>query len=363
MPRKPEPSFSLKKIIWDIAASSTTNNFAAIYREVDHRLHVLRREGKLFEDMPEERKVRDIIRLDIQRLQREVVVAKLPRHVWPLRNDYEAICQLAEESIEAERRAPIKEQIEQKPYEETEHKRKMRELAGSLQGEISLPPIFDCFIVELKPRQFYPARRNFSINMGANEEIRIELSIDKGGDIDQIALKSHLETGGFSEVLEEIANWKEEVQQYLKQCHGLLKIVMSEIENGKRKIPLEDKKLKPGFIIDFPKTICADAVQTARDHPLGFEYKTGPEAHPTYENMWLLRCGAYIIYRARSKKTLVRYQAMHKKLKNKYASEPIVVDIVEQQAKINQIQSHINQRLRVFTEKEHLPGYCSEFCS
>jgi len=123
MPRKPEPSFRLKQIIWDIAASDATDNLSAIYRDVDYRLEKLREEGELFENVPEERKVRDIIRLDIQRLHPEVVVAKLPKHVWCLRNDYEAIKQLAE-GLKAQQEAPTETVIEQKqePYEETPHK-------------------------------------------------------------------------------------------------------------------------------------------------------------------------------------------------------------------------------------------------
>jgi len=111
MPRKPEPSFGLKLIIWDIAATTGTENFSAIYREVDQRLEELRREGKLFEDTPDQRKVHDIIELDIQRLTREVVVAKLPPHVWRLRHDYEEIKQLAKGSIEAKREAPREDDL------------------------------------------------------------------------------------------------------------------------------------------------------------------------------------------------------------------------------------------------------------
>ena len=110
MPRKPEPSFSLKLIIWDIAATAGMDNFAAVYRELDRRLEELRKNDKLFEDTPDQRKVHDIIKLDIQRLTPEVVVAKLPRHVWHLRNDYEDIKQLAE-STKA-RQQTLKEQQE-----------------------------------------------------------------------------------------------------------------------------------------------------------------------------------------------------------------------------------------------------------
>jgi hypothetical protein len=92
MPRKVEPSFSLKQIIWDIAATISRDNYSAIRREVEQKLRQLHKNDELWEDeLPDIRVLRRIVDLDIQRLPREVVVSKLPRHVWLLRNDYEEI--------------------------------------------------------------------------------------------------------------------------------------------------------------------------------------------------------------------------------------------------------------------------------
>jgi len=138
MPRKSEPSFSLKQIIWDIAGTVGTDNWSALYREVNHKLEELHYKGELLEDIPEERKVRDLIELDIQRLRPEVVVTKLPRHVWHLRNDYEAIEQLAE-SVKAQQEAPKEavqsfEQEEQIPSvaETTGHEQQLRAMISHL---------------------------------------------------------------------------------------------------------------------------------------------------------------------------------------------------------------------------------------
>jgi hypothetical protein len=142
MPRKAEPSFSLKQIIWDVAATVGTDNFDALYREIDRRLEELRRRGEVFEDTPDKRKARDIIELDIQRLQPEVVVAKLPRHVWHLRNDYEAIIQLASEKTEAKpQRAPI----DLAPHIQKavgEHLDEIRNLIVEWRSSIHTPEIF-----------------------------------------------------------------------------------------------------------------------------------------------------------------------------------------------------------------------------
>lgn len=99
MPRRAEPSFSMKLLIWDAAASAGKVNLSAICREVDHQMRKLRRTDEHLEDeRPDNRTVRRIIDQDIQELSADVVVAKLPPHTWCLRNDYEAIKQLWEET-------------------------------------------------------------------------------------------------------------------------------------------------------------------------------------------------------------------------------------------------------------------------
>jgi len=96
MPRKPEPSFELKKIIWDVAATVGTGNVQAIIRQLDYELEKRRKEAEFFEDLPDERTIKRIIQKDINALPPEVVISKLPQQVWRLRADYETIRQLAE---------------------------------------------------------------------------------------------------------------------------------------------------------------------------------------------------------------------------------------------------------------------------
>lgn len=255
--------------------------------------------------------------------------------------------------------APPKVAIAHELYEETPHKGKMRELARQLQSEVNLPHILQCFI-DLKPRRLRFDRR-FLLNVDAKGAISVELSIDNGGDLEQMAFKAHLETGGFLDVLQSLNNWKQGVQNYFNKCHELIVTVISEIENKKRKIPLEDKKLKLGFIIDFPKTVCADAIETANGDTLGFKYKIEP--HPMHNNFWLLRYGTYGIYLGKSAKTLEHYRRMHNKLILNHASDKVVKDIIQQRVELIRIRNDICQRLKIFREKEHLPGHCNEFCS
>ncbi len=94
MPRKKEPSFKLKMLIWDKVATIGKKP-EAILRELDIELQRFREEGKFYEDTPDVRTIKRIIERDINQLKPEVVIAKLPRYVWHLRDDYEAVEALA----------------------------------------------------------------------------------------------------------------------------------------------------------------------------------------------------------------------------------------------------------------------------
>jgi len=104
MPRKREPSWELKTIIWDIAATAGSNNIEAILRQLDYELERHRKDKDEYfsEDTPDRRTIKRIIENDINALTPEVVISKLPQHVWHLRNDYTDIKQLSEEGLTEE---------------------------------------------------------------------------------------------------------------------------------------------------------------------------------------------------------------------------------------------------------------------
>ena len=95
MPRKKEPSFKVKTIIWDKAVT-TGKKPEVILRELENELRRLYQEESFYEEAPEVRTIKRIIEKDINQLDPEVVIAKLPPHVWHLRDDYEAIKKIAE---------------------------------------------------------------------------------------------------------------------------------------------------------------------------------------------------------------------------------------------------------------------------
>ncbi|MFC1938180.1 hypothetical protein ACFLVS_05340 [Chloroflexota bacterium] len=103
MPRKKEPSFKVKTIIWDKAVT-TGKKPEVILRELENELRRLYKEEDFYEEAPEVRTIKRIIEEDINLLSPEVVIVKLPPHVWHLRNDYESIKSLAKNTL---RKSPL----------------------------------------------------------------------------------------------------------------------------------------------------------------------------------------------------------------------------------------------------------------
>lgn len=362
MPRRPEPSFSLKQIVWDITATVGTENFSAIYRELDHKLRQLHKNEEFYEEIPDERTVRRIIELDIQRLPPEVVVAKLPPHVWLLRNDYTAIKQLAAGSIKAE----------QEPYEETSHKQKMRELAKTLAGRISLPSLWDKDLWRDLPVEFQPGKYSLSIGVveiGEDRQVKVNYSdIGAGIAVSHLVkgLYSHLSTSGLSKFAElvgdkgKLDNWVGEVGQHSEALLKFLKAIADEVSGHKAQVRFHDEA-KPGLTRWFIITTWNNAIQKA----IGYSWIDDSWYHPPEpsipSNLWQLRCGAYIIGIARSKRTLKTYENWHKKLRVTHSENPLVKDIAAKGQELNDSAEEIRQRLQEFSDMQPLPGHC-ELC-
>ena len=90
MTKKAEPTFRLKKKIWDAAAKLGKQKYNAIQRELDNSLEKLRQDGSFFEDTPDVRTIKKIVQ-EINDLSPDVVIHELPQHVWHLRSDFRSI--------------------------------------------------------------------------------------------------------------------------------------------------------------------------------------------------------------------------------------------------------------------------------
>lgn len=113
MPRGKDPSFELKKLIWEAAAQLGKGNIAAIRRQVDVKLSQRRRSGEVSPDdeTPEERTIQRIIQ-ELDELPPEVVL-DLPTSIWTLRADYEELKRIDERATiarETEQRQPLTEE-------------------------------------------------------------------------------------------------------------------------------------------------------------------------------------------------------------------------------------------------------------
>jgi hypothetical protein len=206
MPRKPEPSYKLKKIIWDIAATVGTDNYSVIQRELDYRLEELRKDENedFFEDIPDIRTIRRVIEVDIQRLPPEVV-SKLPPHVWRLRHDYEEIKQLAPESVENEHKELITPALQKAQDEHLDNIR--RELEG-WRGRIF---ILDIAAVELSNYSSIPA------SFAAQKDIPLFK-----------ALNEHLPPPAYGSLWDDYDSWESKYIEYLRGHKGLRQQIVEE---------------------------------------------------------------------------------------------------------------------------------------
>ena len=371
MPRKPEPSFTLKQIIWDMAGTIGTDNWSALYREVNRKLEELRDRGELLEDVPEERKVRDIIELDIQRVAREVVMAKLPRHTWHLRNDYEAIERVAE-SVKIQQQKPQEAVVEQEPYEETSHKLKIREVAKALAETISLPSTWDKDLWRDLPIEFQPGKYSLSIGVAEiadNGQMKVSYYRIGAGNAEPHLVKglfNHLNTSGLSEFAGIVGdkgkpnNLVGKAGQYSQALLMFLKLIADEVKGYRAKVNFHDEP-KPGLTKWFIITVWNDVIQKASGHSwIDDSWYKPPESIPD-TSLWQLKCGSYGISIARSKKTLATYKNWHKKLRVKHAEHPLAIDIAVKDREMGNIAQEIRQQLQKFSDMEHLPGHC-ELC-
>ena len=285
-------------------------------------------------------------------LKKEVKLMPLEEVETLPQNLQQWIFQLRPDLLAGQQTKQLKSQAQDKAYEETTHKRKMRDLAGKVASAIALPPVFDIFMVELKPGSIFLGRDGLPVNISETGQPKV--GFEFVGHLYE-GLRSHLDTGGFSEVLSGIDSWKGGVVSNLLACHKLLTMVKGEVEESyQATIPIEYQG-QSGFTPWFLITICGDAIEQAR----GVTYIT--DSWYKYEGSDL-GCGAFLIYKGVPDENLDVYRNTHVALRAKYAAHEEVKEIAEQRVKLYQIQGKIRQQLQKFIDMEHVLGQC-ELCS
>lgn len=235
--------------------------------------------------------------------------------------------------------SPQKLPTGQEPYRESAHEQTMRELVLSLKSELFLPNILE---IVLSP----------CLNA-------IVLSLDLEEDDLSQGLRSHLKSGGFSAVLDDIEEWKAGAGKYLAKCHDLFRKVKGEIPASETIISL-DGEPRPGIIIDeFCGTLCWDVVAMATGSPTLLGYKTEP--HYLRPDLWVLRYGARGIYIGLETREIENYRTMHENLTIKYASDPVTIEVANLRKQLSEIDFIISRQLQKFSHMKQVPGLC-ELC-
>jgi hypothetical protein len=107
--------------------------------------------------------------------------------------------------------------------------------------------------------------------------------------------------------------------------------------------------------MDFPITVCADAVEQAKGSRHFADFPYLPEGLN-------LKFGAFIIYIGSPGEDLKPYEDKHTTLKTKYATHQVTKEIAKQRGELDSIASAIAQALLKFQNMKRLPGHC-ELCS
>lgn len=234
------------------------------------------------------------------------------------------------------RRVPSK----QDQYAETPHKKRIRELAMTARSYIGLPYVRDIFLIKDSPKGLYP-------------------TLDLETSLDYRSLASHLKSGSFSKVLDEIRTWKILRKRYLDACGRLLNKIKAEMTASDIAIaPVGEAK--PGLIIDdFSGTLCAAIVGKAVGASTVFEYRVEP--HFLVPGLWVLKYGGRGIYLGLDKEGLERHRRMHEDLISIYASKLFISRLSEMNRQLVRMETRIGDKLQKFSSMESLPGKC-ELC-
>jgi len=275
-------------------------------------------------------------------------------------------------SIEVEQEVPKEAVIGQKPYEETPHKQKMRELAEKLAAGMSLPSAMMKDLWRDLPVDFQPGK--YSLPIGAVEidedkQIKVnyyDVSANFAAPHLAEGLYSHLSTSGLPKFAElvgdkgKLDNWVGAVGQYSEALMTFLKVIADEVKGYRAKVTFHDEA-KPSLTKWFIVIAWNDALQKAGGYFwIDNSWYKPPENIPN-TSLWKLNCGAYAIGIAKSKKTLKTYENWHMKLRVKYAEHQSAKDIHAKSQELSNIAQDIRQRLQEFSDMERLPGHC-ELC-
>jgi len=257
-------------------------------------------------------------------------------------------------------------------YDESLHKWQIRELAKATAEGIRLPSPWDKELWRDLPVEFRPGKYYLpigAVEIKEDKQLKVKY-YDMGAGIAAPhlvkGLLSHLSTSGSSRFTELIGDKGKlstlvlKAGQYSRALLKLLKLITDEVKGYKIKINFHDEG-KPGLTKWFIISAWNDAIQKAAGHSWIDNSWYKPYESVPISNYWQLRGGGTIIGTAKSKRILKIYETWHKKLRLKYAKDPLAKDIAVKDQELGHVLQEVQQRLYEFSDIQQVPGHC-ELC-
>jgi hypothetical protein len=274
-----------------------------------------------------------------------------------------------EQIREAKHNIPIESRIIHMPYQETPHKKKMRELAKQLVKSINLPSLWDKRLWQDLSVDFQPGMYYLSIGaveIGEHEQIKVNYYNVSTNFAEPYLIKglfSHLSTSGLPKFKElvvdkgKLDNLIGEAGKYSLAILNFLKLITGEVKGYRTKINFHDE-MKSGLTRWFILTIWKDAIDKAGGYSWIHNSWYKPHESIPGTSLFKLDCGGNTMGIAKSEKTLKKYKKWHKKLRVKYAEHQSAKDIYTKNQEISDLAQEIRERLQGFSDMEPLPGHC-----
>jgi integrase/recombinase XerD len=254
-------------------------------------------------------------------------------------------------------------------YDETPHKKQMRELARAIAEGIRLPTPWDKDLwrdlpVEFKPGKYYLPIG--AVEIGEGKQIKVKYHDICAGIAEPHLVKgllthlSNSESSKFTELVGDKGKLSDLVfkaGQYSQALLNFLKLMTDEVQGYRAKVDFHDEG-KPGLTKWFIVSAWNDAIQKAGGYSWIDNSWYKPCESVPGTNLWQLRGGGAFIGIARSKRTLKSYEAWHKKLILKYATDPLARDIATKAQELGVIAQDIKRRLQEFCDMQQVPGHC-----
>jgi hypothetical protein len=257
-------------------------------------------------------------------------------------------------------------------YKETPHNLRIRKLARALVNRISVPSLWDKVLRRDLPVDFQQGTYYLpigAVEIGEDKQIMVNYYDVSANFRESHLIKglfSHLSTSGlpkFSELVGDkgkLNNLVVKAGKYSQNLLEFLKLMTDEVGGYRTKVNFHDE-LKPGITRWFIVTAWEDALHRADGgHWIDNSWYKQPESIPD-SGLLKLNCGAYTIGIAKSEKTISTYENWHKKLRDKYAKDPLAIEISNKQNELNNAADKIKQLLQEFSDTERLLGRC-ELC-